>query len=248
MSLLISIAFAAAGSLIAGIALRQICKLIKPNLVSQYRTCAGGWWEAELNQCASGLLMVPQQPVNTYTNIAYLTGGLFLMFELNTLPAFVFFITTLYLCAGSCLYHATSTRWGGSLDVSAMYALFSSLTVYAASTLISLEDSLVALIMFVVAVLIGWLLRFKYKGNMVLKIGLFIVLIYSFLIWSMLQHNMSLLNVYLISSFVLYVIAFIIWILDKKRIFPIKRWGHGLWHLLTAVAISMLFYTIYLIK
>jgi predicted membrane channel-forming protein YqfA (hemolysin III family) len=191
--------------------------------------------------------MVPQQPVNTYTNVLYLTGGLFLVFYLNTLTSYVFFITSFYLCTGSALYHSTSTRWGGSLDVSAMYAVFSSLTVYAASTLIGLEDSLVALIMFVVAVLIGWLLRYKYKGNMVLKIGIFILLIYSFLIWSMVQHNMSLFNVYLISSFVLYVIAFIIWILDKKRIFPIKRWGHGLWHIFTAVAISMLFYAIYLI-
>ncbi len=247
MTLIISIAFAVAGSVVAGIALREIFKIIDPGKVSQYRTCAGGWWEAELNQCASGLAMVPQQPVNTYTNVLYLTGGLFLVFYLNTLTSYVFFIASFYLCTGSALYHSTSTRWGGSLDVSAMYAVFSSLTVYAASTLIGLEDSLVALIMFVVAVLIGWLLRYKYKGNMVLKIGIFILLIYSFLIWSMVQHNMSLFNVYLISSFVLYVIAFIIWILDKKRIFPIKRWGHGLWHIFTAVAISMLFYAIYLI-
>lgn len=248
MSIIISIAFAFSGSLIAGIALQQICKLIKPELVSQYRPCEGGWWEAELNQCGIGLVRVPQQPVNTYTNVAYLTGGLFLMFEINTLPTFIFFITTLYLCVGSCLYHATSTRWAGSLDISAMYALFSSLALYAASTLINLEESLVALLMFVVGVLIGWLLRYKYKGNMILKIGIFIVLIYSFLIWSMLHHSISLLNVYLISSFALYLVAFIFWILDKKRIFPIKRWGHGLWHILTAIAISMLFYAIYTIK
>jgi len=147
MSLLLSSAFAVTGSIVAGIALRQIFKLIKPDLVTQYSECKGGWWEEKLNHCEQGLLRVPQQPVNTYTNIAYLTGGLFIVFQLNTLPAIVFFITSLYLCVGSSLYHGTSTRWGGSIDVSAMYGLFSGLTFYSLSALIGLEVALTALIM-----------------------------------------------------------------------------------------------------
>lgn len=248
MSLLISIAFAVAGSIVVGFSLRAIFRSLEPSSIKQYRACKGGWWEEKLNHCESGLVMLPQQPVNTYTNIAYLTGGAFLMFYLNTFPSMVFFITSLYLCAGSALYHATSTRWAGSLDVSAMYAMFSGLAAYSILKLIGLEDSLAALVIFVAAILMGYLLRYKYKGNVHLKIGIFLGLTYVFLIWSMLRNNMSLLDGYLISSFALFVIAFTIWQLDKGRIFPIKRWGHGLWHLLTAVAISMLFYTIYLIK
>ena len=248
MTLIVSIAFAAVGSIVTGVALREIFNLIDPGKVSQYRTCAGGWWEAELNQCGTGLGMVPQQPVNTYTNVLYLTGGLFLAFYLNTLASYVFFITSFYLCTGSALYHSTSTRWGGSLDVSAMYAVFSALTIYAASLHFNLEDSAVALIMFVVAVLAGYLLRYKYKGNMSLKIGIFLVLTYFLVGWSLLNNNRSLLDGYLVTSFALFAVAYGIWNLDKIRIFPIKRWGHGLWHILTAVAISMLFYTIYLIS
>ena len=47
---------------------------------------------------------------------------------------------------------------------------------------------------------------------------------------------------YFIASLILFALAFIFWNLDKKRVFPIKRWGHGLWHLLTGAAIALLFY------
>ena len=246
MTLIISIVFAAGGSVVGGIALREIFRSLDPSNISGYRPCKGGWWEAKLNNCESGLLKTPQQPVNTYTNLAYVAGGLFLIFKLNTLPSYILSLTLLYLCAGSALYHATSTRWAGSLDVSAMYAVFSALTVYAASTLVGLEDSLVALMMFVVAVLSGYLLRYRYRGNLSLKIGIFLLLIYFFVIWSMLKNNRSLVDGYLIASFALFAVAYLAWNLDKIRIFPFKRWGHGLWHVLTAVAISILFYAAYL--
>ena len=125
MTLTFSIVFAMIGSVVMGFALSVIFKKIEPANVSEYRKCVGGWWEEELNHCDSGLIRVPQQPVNTYTNLAYLAVGLFLMFQLNTLSTYVFSLTLLYLCVGSALYHALSTRWAGRLDVSAIYAVFS---------------------------------------------------------------------------------------------------------------------------
>lgn len=243
MTLAISIAFALSGTLIMGIALHVIFQGLNPSSISDYRACEGGWWEAELNGCASGLAMVPQQPVNTYTNLAYLAVGLFLMFKLNTLPAYIFSLTLLYLCVGSALYHATSTRWAGSLDVSAMYAVFSALTIYAAMGLFILEDSLVAFIMFVVAVLSAYFLRYRYRGNMSLKIGIFLVLTYLF---AWIKNGYSLVDPYVIASIILFAIGFLVWNLDKWRTFPLKRWGHGLWHVFTAAGISILFYAIYL--
>jgi hypothetical protein len=247
MTLAVSIAFAVTGLVIMGIALRVVFQSLNPSSILDYRKCKGGWWEAELNHCATGLTMVPQQPVNTYTNLAYVAVGLFLIFQLNTLPSYILSLTLLYLCVGSALYHATSTRWAGSLDVSAIYAVFSAMAIYAASTLTNLEDSVVAFIMFVVAVLSAYFLRFKYRGNMQLKIGIFFVLTYSLAIWSMLKNNKLIVRDYLIASFILSAIAFIVWNLDLGRIFPLRRWGHGLWHVLTAAAISILFYGIYLI-
>lgn len=217
-------------------------------MVTQYSKCKGGWWEEKLNNCEQGLTRVPQQPVNTYTNIAYLSGGLFMVFQFNSPPALVFFITSFYLCVGSSLYHGFSTRWGGSIDVSAMYGHFSALAAYSLSVLIGLEDTLAALIMFLVALTMGYLLRFKYKGNVHFKIGIFIVLTYGFLIWAFLKNNMSFLDGYLIGSFAIFLLAYLVWIMDLREKFPIKRWGHGLWHIFTAVALSILFYAIYLIK
>ncbi|MFQ5605009.1 MAG: ceramidase domain-containing protein [bacterium] len=242
MTLFISIAIAIGGTVIVGIALREIFRSLNPALLSGYRPCKGGWWEAELNNCSLGLKKLPQQPVNTYTNVAYVTGGLFLMFTLNTLPTYVLSLTLLYLCAGSALYHATSTRWAGSLDASAMYALFSALTAYAAFRFLGLTDALAAFLMILVATLAGYFLRYKYRGNMSLKIGVFLVLTYAFLIWNMLRSQQSLLNAYLIGSFALFAVAYLIWNLDKARSFPLRRWGHGLWHVLTAAAIAMLYY------
>jgi hypothetical protein len=173
--LLLSIAFAIGVSTAIYFALREVFKSLDPAKISDYRHCKGGWWEGELNQCAAGLLMVPQQPVNTYTNIAYAAVGSFLVFNLNTLPAYVLFLALLYLCAGSALYHATSTRWGGKLDVSGIYAVFSALGAYALFKLVGLKDLPVAFIMFVVAVLTGYLWRYKYKGDMRVKIGVLLL-------------------------------------------------------------------------
>ena len=246
MTLIISLVFAISGSIVVGLALRVIFKGIDPAKVSGYRKCKGGWWEAELNQCDSGLVMVPQQPVNTYSNLAYLAVALFLMFFINTLTVYILSLTLMYLCVGSALYHATSTRWAGSLDVSAMYAVFSVLAVFAASKFTMLEDSLVALIMFVVAGLSAYFLRYKFRGSMAIKIGIFLILTYSLAVWNMLKSNNLESKGYLIVSFVLFVVAFLVWNLDKWRFFPFKRWGHGFWHIISAVAISILFYAMHL--
>ena len=248
MALTLSILFAVSAAVVAGLVLKAIFRSLNPANIGGYRPCKGGWWEAELNNCKAGLLMVPQQPVNTYTNIAYAAVGSFLIFKLNTLPAFVLFLTLLYLCAGSALYHATSTSWAGKLDVSGIYAVFSSLGAYALFKLVGLKDLPVAFIMFVVAVLAGYLWRYKYKGDMRVKIGVLLLAAYVFVIWNMLKNHISLADGFLIASLVLFALAFLAWNLDKAGKFPLPRWGHGLWHLLTAAAISILFYVIHLTR
>jgi predicted membrane channel-forming protein YqfA (hemolysin III family) len=45
----------------------------------------------------------------------------------------------------------------------------------------------------------------------------------------------------LVGSFVSFGIAYIIWNMDVARTFPLKRWGHGIWHILTALASALLF-------
>lgn len=114
MEILISIVFASIGSIVAVIFLYNILKRINPQNISDYRKCKGDFRESYLNNCEAGLLKIPQQPINTYTNIVYLTGGLFLMFEFSNLTTYVFFLTTLYLFISSSWFHATSSNWGTS--------------------------------------------------------------------------------------------------------------------------------------
>jgi hypothetical protein len=248
MALTLSILFAASAALLAGLVLKAIFKSLNPANIGGYRACKGGWWEAKLNNCQAGLLIVPQQPVNTYTNVAYLAGGFFLMFKLQTLPSYVLGLASLYLCAGSALYHATSTRWAGSLDVSSMYAVFSALAVYSFSALIRISDPLTALLMFVAAALAAYFLRYYYHGTMEVKIGIFLVITYALTLWSRYRNQATLFDGYLIASLVIFALAEIAWILDKAGKFPLPRWGHGVWHVLTAIAISILFYVIHLTR
>jgi predicted membrane channel-forming protein YqfA (hemolysin III family) len=246
--MIVSILFALLATVLAGVSLRAVFRSLDPADVRQYRACAGGWWEEELNQCRAGLLRVPQQPVNTYTNLAYFAGGWFLALHIGTVPAFVFGVMSLYLCVGSALYHGTSTRWAGSLDVSSMYAVFSALAVHAASIVLGFRDRpAVALVMFVVATAAAYFLRYKYKGNMQLKIGLFLGLTYALVLIGMASRSDWGPLPWFIASLALFALAFLFWNLDKRRRFPIERWGHGVWHLMTAGAITILFYCSWLL-
>jgi len=77
-------------------------RFIDPAIVrDDYRTCAGDWYEAELHNCQAGLAAVPQQPVNTYSNLAYLAAGLYPGVLLDTPASYVFAFAMAYLCVGS---------------------------------------------------------------------------------------------------------------------------------------------------
>jgi predicted membrane channel-forming protein YqfA (hemolysin III family) len=248
MSIWVSIAIAGAASILVGLVLNVVFRRLDPASVRDYRPCKGGWWEAKLNQCDQGLLRVPQQPINTYTNIAYLTGGLFVALMLVTPPTWAFAVTTLYLCVGSALYHATSTRWAGSLDVSGIYAVFSALTVYAAFALADVDAWIVTSGMLGGALLAAYFLRYQFRGNMQLKIGLFLGATYVLAIVNMALSGDWLYWPYFAGSLALFGTAYVIWNLDLKGAFPLERWGHGFWHVLTAAAISVLFYGVHLLR
>ncbi|MGD8698655.1 MAG: hypothetical protein PVJ43_05155 [Gemmatimonadales bacterium] len=94
----------------------------------------------------------------------------------------------------------------------------------------------------------GYLLRYKYHGDMALKIGVFVAFTYAFAILGHRYSDQSTARAYLTASFVIYAVAFAVWVMDKKRVFPVKRWGHGLWHLLTATATCVVFYAVHLTR
>jgi channel protein (hemolysin III family) len=213
-------------------------------VASDYKPCSGSWHEAELEGCSQGLLKIPQQPVNTYTNLAYLAAGLWMQLSLGTGPAFVFALTMMYLCLGSTLYHATSTGWAGMLDVTGIYTVFSSTLIYALAALIGQGgDPLVPAAMFVAAGGTAFFLS-KRRHSMQWVIALLLGSTYLLLILRMaITHSWSPL-IHVGVSVGLFAVGFTSWVLDQRRRFPLPRWGHGVWHLFTAAASAVAFHAI----
>jgi channel protein (hemolysin III family) len=232
----------------AGLIFLAVFQYVEPETVSaDYHPCRGGWHEAYLNDCEAGLLRIPQQPVNTYTNLAYLAAGLFTHLALGTGPSLVFAVGLIYLCVGSTLYHAVSTAWAGMLDVTGIYVVFSSLAVFAAAALLGGGTSpLTTAVMFLVAGLTAFLLSKRFRRQMNVVIGIFLGLIYALsLLHIGLNHHWERWSL-LLASFTLFALAFMAWHMDRARSFPLPRWGHGLWHILTAAASALLFFAIHL--
>lgn len=231
------------GAVFAGLVLLTVFRYVDADIVADdYHACRGGWHESYLNDCEKGLLQIPQQPVNTYTNLAYLAAGLYVDLRLDSAPSLVFVLTMAYLCVGSSLYHATSTRWAGMLDVTAIYAVFSSTMVYAGAALVGVDGApLVPVLMFVVAGLAAYLLSSRFRRRMEVVIGVFLGLTYLALLGRMALTGVWTGAPLLGASFALFALAYWFWTLDKAKAFPLKRWGHGFWHLLSAAAAALVF-------
>ena len=234
------------GAVFVGLTLVTVFRYVDPDIVADdYHFCRGGWHESYLNRCEEGLFQVPQQPVNTYTNLAYLAVGLYIDGRLDSGPSIVFLLTMAYLCIGSSLYHATSTRWAGMLDVTGIYAVFASTMVYALAALVGQDGApWVPALMFVVAGLAAYFLSIRFRRRMELVVGIFLGCTYVALLVRMAITGSWELWPWLVASIGLFGLAYWFWNLDKAKAFPLKRWGHGLWHLLTAVAAALIFYAI----
>ncbi len=241
-ALLVALAF--------GLILFVYLRRINPATVGVYKS--RDWCEAQL----AGSLdpgrthpsRVPEQPVNTYSNLVYAAVGVFVALELATLPAFVFSLTMVVLCWGSSLYHALSTVRTGRFDVAGMYVVYSGLAVYAISMATGVPDWWIAVAMVVITSLFGlggYFIRGWYHDNVNWKIAIFLIVPYLLVIERIVTHGQSDAILPVTVSFGLFAIAMISWIFDKTCRFPIRTWGHGVWHLFTGVATGMLFIAVY---
>jgi hypothetical protein len=219
----------ASAAIFTGLIVLAVFQYLEPEKVSaDYHPCRGGWHEAYLNHCETGLLRIPQQPVNTYTNLAYLAAGLFTHLALGTGPSLVFAVGMIYLCVGSTLHHAVSTAWVEMLDVTGIYVVFSSLAVFAAATLVGGGASpLTTGLMFLVAGLAAYLLSKQFRRQMNVVIGVFLALTYA-----LLQLHRGLSRSWdrwplLVASPAIFALAFLAWHLDRTKRFPLPHWGHA---------------------
>ena len=193
--------------------------------------CRGGWHEAKLRGCQDGYTStgIPVEPVNTYSNLAYLAAGWVAFRSVGGGPAMVFGSAMVFLCFGSALYHGVKTRWSARWDHGGMYAVVGGLGFYVMAAGHTWETW----IMLVGAVLSGALLAWLLDGNLMARIGLLMALISV----GVMTRGDATLGWYSLGFFAL---AMVVWLVDKKT-GVLGRFGHGFWHLSTAVALAIMF-------
>ena len=203
----------------------------KTNELGPPRLCRGGWNEGELRGCEHGYSEtgIPVEPVNTYSNLAYLIAGWVVYRIIGDGTALVFFCAMAFLCFGSALYHGVKTRWSARWDHGGMYAVIGGLALYMIVAGHSLETRIVLYGSILCAALLAWFL----DGRLLVRIGLLVALIF---VGVMTRGDVTL-GYYSLGFFVL---AMVVWSVDKNTT-KLGRFGHGIWHLFTAVALAIMF-------
>ena len=85
------------------------------------------------NQCDHEMEDRPtiQQPVNAWTNLAYILAGLWPIIHIRRdISTFVYLMASIYLGVGSFMFHASVTSFWQSLDVAATYGIIATVTFH----------------------------------------------------------------------------------------------------------------------
>jgi predicted membrane channel-forming protein YqfA (hemolysin III family) len=203
----------------------------KTNELGPPHLCRGGWREGELRGCQDGYEAtgIPVEPINTYSNLAYLAAGWIVFRSEGSASALIFFGAMTFLCFGSALYHAVKTRWSARWDHGGMYAMVAGMGFYVMAAGHVSETWIVLAGTVVTGITLAWLL----DGNLLARMGLLMALIAA----GVLTKGNPTLGWYSLGFF---AVAISIWLVDKYK--PVLgRYGHGLWHLSTAIASAIMF-------
>lgn len=193
--------------------------------------CRGGWNEGEIRGCYMGYETtgIPVEPINTYSNLAYLVAGWVIYRIAGDGTALIFCVAMAFLCFGSALYHGMKTRWSARWDHGGMYAVMAGLTFYVLAAGHAYETEIVLVGIVLSGISLAWLLDGYLLARMALLLALISVGVMTggdaALGWTGLGYFAG---------------ALVVWLVDKNtRI--LWRFGHGLWHVLTAVALGYMY-------
>jgi len=221
---------------LAGLAFWGILRLIAatPSLLIDVKPCRGHWAEARIRKCDQGLEAtgIPVEPYNAFSNLAYLAAAVWLLEVLDGWPRATLAGALILLAVGSTLYHGTKAMWAARLDHSGMYAVFGTLAVYAvvpphpAAPYVVLAGALAAAIGF----------AFVAPGDVNARLALLLALV---AIRCYLLDEIKLTTI----SLLMFAVAFIVWHVDRRTL-VLGRFGHAIWHVLTAGAITAMFFAL----
>ncbi|MGB8252026.1 MAG: ceramidase domain-containing protein [Anaerolineaceae bacterium] len=201
-----------------------------------------------------------RQPINAYTNIAYILAGLIIIIFLSRtknkrktispiteLPRrllILFGLASIAVGIGSFIYHASFIFLGEQLDDDSMYLIGSFMLFYA----IAHQRKLTAvkfIMLFMVLNLIFEGLIFFFPVIRGMLFGILIVVSLVITQTSIRRGLISDPKQQFMTSIELFAAAYLIWILDKTHYlcYPTSIFqGHAIWHILSAVAGLMMFF------
>ena len=195
--------------------------------------------------CEQRLCSWVVEPSNAWTNIGYLIVALLIWRSRE--PASetkrLFFRSSLMIFAGSLFFHMSGSAWGKIADVAAMFVLSTGLLSLSLQRIQNLSVRQTEIFFGVMLLAcVAFLVVFRF-GNVLFAAQIVATLAIETVLW---RGGKSLIDMKkVVLALVVLAFAFGIWILDKSKVFcrPDNHIlsGHGLWHLLTALAIYLLY-------
>jgi hypothetical protein len=196
-----------------------------------------------------------RQPINTYSNLAYILVGLLILASTRSDPAranllsshraypLVFGGATMAIGVGSFFYHASLTFVGQWFDLMGMYLFANFALMYTLARLRPMRGATFALGYIVMNAILGYLLIV----NPEVRRQVFAAMIYGVIALEalvLLAERPRIKTRYFVGALVSLVVAYGIWLLDESRVWcdPTSvLQGHALWHFLTAAAVGLLY-------
>ncbi len=189
-------------------------------------------------------LKVPIEPVDTWTNLAYLIIALLPFAQRVPInyPSISFSIITLLLGLGSGLFHAGGTSWGRIADMSGIFLVFGFL---AANALLIWQKkrSLFLLILLTIAFFgLQFWLRHIHGDTLALGVIALIILIPLFL-----SSDTNSMKVKIFASILIFILADVfrsldsLWCCGTLREHSMIQF-HGIWHVISAIGIGYVFW------
>ncbi|MCB1177769.1 MAG: ceramidase domain-containing protein [Leptospiraceae bacterium] len=209
----------------------------------------GGFRPPTIKFCEENLCSYVSQPANSFSNIGFIVVGLYILYQ-NRLDKNsrlnMFGYASILLGVSSFLYHASFSFLMEFFDLSSMYLLTGLMISLNINRIIPISKifmySVYGFIMFVSMTL---LYNFKPYGIMIFTLHI-VTLLFTELYLYFKNKEIVYFNYYIAIG--LFVLAYIVWLLDLFRIvcYPNNHFiqGHAIWHFLTAFS-SLYLYRFY---
>lgn len=183
------------------------------------------------------------EPVNTWSNLGFMLVGIYLMVRAKNIFANVYGLSVLLIGIGSFFFHASQTFTGQWLDLFGMYLLTNFYICYNLYRINKVNIKSFFILYVSLGVLLGLALAYLPELRRML-FGLSALFALIQIIYIKLKFKPVMNTTYLVTGILTFIAAQTVWILDKNKIWcDPYAWinGHGIWHILCAIATLLIY-------